>query len=869
MDTLVGTSLGGYTLIRLLGSGGMGAVYLAADSTIGQQVAIKIVRTDAADYPDIASAIRAAERFKQEARAVASLDHLHILPLYRYGEEQTDNGQRAYMVMQYRPEGSLWDWIRQRASQPLSGLPGISPSRSPGTGGHKGPHSAPHHSRPYGVVAHTWPLDVEEAAEYLRQAASALQYAHDKGIIHRDIKPANFLLRFEEGQRAGRPQGHPVWGTGMPLHDIVENTPIQRAGRPQGSPLHDMGENLSTVHLLLSDFGLAKFFSSSSATSHIFGTPIYMAPEQFNGEAGPESDQYALAIMIYYLLTGHPPFEGDPMRLMHQHLFTEPPLPRGFNPALPEGVEAALLQALSKKPSDRHPSIAAFANAFAQGIAETTVMPIRRTPSQAGPQRSLPLPVKVQDSAKQLQTPLPGNSHQIAALNPLIVQGQMISQAAPEAPTVANSTPAMQPAASQARLLQASPDTPTVAQVTPAQANAALAPTVFPLTPQSGNNDGRAETPRGKTSLTLPAREPLVSNNWSPTSALPSSPGQPLLATPVPAQPIQVSLPPAPDQQRVSRRSALGWIIGGVAAVGIGSGVGIYFYTRHRTPTDALYVLRGHSDTVTSLNWSPDGFQLVSGSRDSTARTWLTNDQTSSVTYKGHSAAILAVAWSPDGTLLASGGEDKTVQLWNTAGALLHSFSDWGASVSSLAWENNGKALFVGTLGVGVHELLLNTGERPGRSNKTYIHAVALSPGGNYLAVGAASGQVVIVNTVTFKYAFYRRHTGPVLALAWSQDGTMLASGGSDSTAQVWDPTTGATLHSLPHGGAVNGIAWEPGNTGRLASSSADSKVRLWDINSGDYKVYTGHGGAVTSAAWGLGGLATGSADTDIIVWRV
>ncbi len=862
MDTLVGTSLGGYTLIRLLGSGGMGAVYLAADSTIGQQVAIKIVRTDAADYPDIASAIRAAERFKQEARAVASLDHLHILPLYRYGEEQTDNGQRAYMVMQYRPEGSLWDWIRQRASQPLSGLPGISPSRSPGTGGHKGPHSAPHHSRPYGVVAHTWPLDVEEAAEYLRQAASALQYAHDKGIIHRDIKPANFLLRFEEGQRAGRPQG-------SPLHDIVENTPIQRAGRPQGSPLHDMGENLSTVHLLLSDFGLAKFFSSSSATSHIFGTPIYMAPEQFNGEAGPESDQYALAIMIYYLLTGHPPFEGDPMRLMHQHLFTEPPLPRGFNPALPEGVEAALLQALSKKPSDRHPSIAAFANAFAQGIAETTMVPIRRTPSQAGPQRSLPLPVKVQDSAKQLQTPLPGDSHQIAAFDPLIVQGQMISQAAPEAPTVANSTPAMQPAASQTGLLQASPDTPTVAQVTPAQVNAALAPSIFPSMPPLGYSDGRSEALQGKTSLAGNVREPLVSNNWSPTSALPTSPGQPLLATPAPAQPVQTSLPPAPDQQCMSRRSALGWIIGGVAAVGIGSGVGIYFYTRHRIPRDALYILKGHSDTVTSLNWSPDGFQLVSGSRDDTARIWLANDQTSPVTYKGHSAAILAVAWSPDGTLLASGGEDKTVQLWNTEGALLHSFSDWGASISSLAWENNGKALFAGTLGAGVHELLLNTGERPGRSNKTYIHAVALSPGGNYLAVGAASGQVVIVNTVTFKYAFYRRHAGPVLALAWSQDGTMLASGGTDTLAQVWDPATGSTLHSLPHDGAVNGIAWEPGNTGRLASASADSKVRVWDINSGGYKVYVGHGGAVTSAAWGLGGLATGSADTDIIVWRV
>src|SRR5215472_7802556 len=131
VDTLVGTSLGGYTLKRLLGSGGMGAVYLATDPAIGQQVAIKVVRIDAADYPDLASAIRAAERFKQEARAIASLDHLHILPLYRYGEEQTDNGQRAYMIMQYRPEGSLWDWIRKRASKPLSDSPGISSMHSP------------------------------------------------------------------------------------------------------------------------------------------------------------------------------------------------------------------------------------------------------------------------------------------------------------------------------------------------------------------------------------------------------------------------------------------------------------------------------------------------------------------------------------------------------------------------------------------------------------------------------------------------------------------------------------------------------------------------------------------------------------------
>ena len=156
MDSLVGTSISGYTLVRLLGSGGMGAVYLAEDPYIGQQVAIKLVRTDADDFLDVVTTAAAAERFKQEARAVASLDHLHILPLYRYGEEGTSNGKRAYIIMQYRPEGSLWDWLRRRAGLPPGqsfSSPGILPDTLNGS----------------------WPLSLEEAGEYLQQAASALQ----------------------------------------------------------------------------------------------------------------------------------------------------------------------------------------------------------------------------------------------------------------------------------------------------------------------------------------------------------------------------------------------------------------------------------------------------------------------------------------------------------------------------------------------------------------------------------------------------------------------------------------------------------------------------------------------------------------------
>ena len=81
MDSLFGTSIGGYTLIQLLGSGGMGTVYLAQDPAIGQQVAIKVVRTDPDSFADLSTTLNAAERFKQEARAVASMDHLHILPM--------------------------------------------------------------------------------------------------------------------------------------------------------------------------------------------------------------------------------------------------------------------------------------------------------------------------------------------------------------------------------------------------------------------------------------------------------------------------------------------------------------------------------------------------------------------------------------------------------------------------------------------------------------------------------------------------------------------------------------------------------------------------------------------------------------------
>ncbi|MDQ2902437.1 MAG: protein kinase [Ktedonobacteraceae bacterium] len=734
MDTLIGTFLGGYKITRFLGSGGMGAVYLAEDPLIGQQVALKIVRTDDADYPDAGAANLAAERFKQEARAVASLDHVHILPLYRYGEELTESGQRAYMVMQYRPEGALWDWIRQR------------------TGAVSGNSLATAPVLPAGLPTE-WPMSLEEAGTYLRQAASALQYAHERGIIHRDIKPANFLLR--------------------------------------------IGADHS-VHLLLSDFGLAKFFSAHTSNSQVFGTPIYMAPEQFEGLGGPKSDQYALAVMIYMLLAGRAPFEGDPMHLMHQHLSKEPPPVRMFNPAVPANIESVLNHALAKDPAQRYPSVAAFANDFDQNMHQFA--------PGLFPQFSLP-------SLRSNEYAQPGSAHASTVLS------STSDRLAP------HNTPMV-----QSQITSSSSVPPSI---TFQPQETFTPPAVFPTAP------GLAPTQGGY------AHTPVAT-----------------VQTP-PSQPQRIT----PGGPRTSRRTALGWLLGGAALLTIGGGTGIYLYLRNNTPAHALYVLRGHSAAVTSIAWSPDGTRLVSGSRDKTARLWSGANTTN--IYSEENAAILAVAWSPDSNLLASGGEDQTVQVWNTAGVKQHSFPSLGASASAISWNPAGRGLLVGTLGDGTYDLLLS-GKVTKSVSRISIHAIAFSPDGHSVAAALDNGSITVSNLqVPHSTHVYHRHVGAALTVAWSPDGSMLASGGTDNIARVWETVTGHVVHHLPHNGAVNGLAWEPANTGRLASASADHNVRVWDVQSSARTVYSGHTGAVTSVAWGAQGLASASIDNTVIVWHV
>ena len=296
--SLAGSQIGRFRLLRLLGRGGMGEVYLAEDDQLRRQVAIKVIQ---AEYPDP----DATRLFLREARVIAMFNHPHILPLFDFGEATIHGMTLTYMVMPFCKEDTLAAWMQQRRNAALLSPQGV------------------------GLI--------------VQQAASALQYAHNHQVIHQDVKPSNFLIRSSEDA-----SGHP--------------------------------------DLMLADFGVAKSTSTTASVSQsVRGTPAYMAPEQWEGAPVAATDQYALAIMAYDLLTGHPPFQGGLGQAMYQHLHVTPQPPGKLNPRVPADLDTVLLHALAKKPEERFASIAAFARAFQQALPVDSSGPtIANTPQQPG-----------------------------------------------------------------------------------------------------------------------------------------------------------------------------------------------------------------------------------------------------------------------------------------------------------------------------------------------------------------------------------------------------------------------------------------------------------------------------------------------------
>lgn len=252
-----GTPFGRYQLIEKVGEGGMGEVWRAHDSQMNRIVALKVLPAH------FASDRTFQERFRREAQCAAGLDEPHVVPIYDFGET----------------DGRLYIAMRLIAGQDLLSL------------------------------LKSGPLKPRRAVKIIEQIASALQAAHEIGLVHRDIKPSNILVAQDD-------------------------------------------------FAYLIDFGIARTAEQTGLTSTgiAIGTWAYMSPERLNtGTADASADIYALTCVLHEALTGQRPFPGDSLeQQIVGHLTTPPPRPSTMDASVPQSMDEVIAIGMAKNPEDRY-----------------------------------------------------------------------------------------------------------------------------------------------------------------------------------------------------------------------------------------------------------------------------------------------------------------------------------------------------------------------------------------------------------------------------------------------------------------------------------------------------------------------------------
>jgi len=181
--------------------------------------------------------------------------------------------------------------------------------------------------------------------------------------------------------------------------------------------------------VLLADFGVAKFISATAGMSQVSrGTPTYMAPEQWEGHPVPATDQYALAVMAYELLTRRPPFQGGMAQLMYQHFHVQPQPPSTFYPRLSQALDAVLLRALAKDPKERFPSVSAFAEAFEQAAQSSEAPTVAKLPPAPSRDMHATLAISAQEAltGTSRSLTLPGGRRVTVTIPAGAQDGQML-----------------------------------------------------------------------------------------------------------------------------------------------------------------------------------------------------------------------------------------------------------------------------------------------------------------------------------------------------------------------------------------------------------------------------------------------------------
>ncbi|KAG6876427.1 hypothetical protein C0992_013006, partial [Termitomyces sp. T32_za158] len=277
---------------------------------------------------------------------------------------------------------------------------------------------------------------------------------------------------------------------------------------------------------------------------------------------------------------------------------------------------------------------------------------------------------------------------------------------------------------------------------------------------------------------------------------------------------------------------------------------------------------------VTSVAFSLDGMQIVSGSFDNSVQVWnaLTGEQVQKL--QGHNHLVTSVAFSPDGTQIVSGSYDNSVRVWNAlTGKQVQKLENHNHWVTSVAFSPDGTQIVSGSYdkSVQVWNVLNGQQVQEFQGHTDSVTSVAFSPDGSAIISGSYDNSVRVWNVLTDKQVQeLQGHTAQVESVAFSLDGTQIVSGSYDKSVRVWDALTGQQIQELQgHTDPVTSVAFSPNGT-QIVSGSFDNFVRVWDtLTSKQVQELQGHTDSVTSVAFSSDGtqIVSGSSDNSIRVW--
>lgn len=635
-----------------------------------------------------------------------------------------------------------------------------------------------------GEVAREQPWAARRAAQCLKTIAEAVHYAHQRGVLHRDLKPSNVLL--------------------------------DAFGEPH-----------------ITDFGLAKVLGTDTEltlTGQVLGSPSYIAPEQAAGkldEVGPGSDIYSLGAVLYQLLTGRPPFQGETLpEILLQVRDEEPVLPRRLNPSVPADLQTICLKCLQKEPARRYPTAQELAEDLARFLAQE---PIRARP--VFPLEKLFLWGKRRPALAAL----------ILALHFVLLGGiiGVLWQWRRAEESVRGEREQRRVAeefASRVQLNLYAGDVSFAAQALQRSDLGLARRTLAGLKPEPGEKDLRGfewyylwRQCHGDQLATL------GSHDWIVTCAAFSPDGK-LLATGSEDATVKI--------WEVARRvlvTTLSALTGAVLSVEF-------------TPDNRQLVTAGQGGTYV---WDCAVWQITNvfeGQFASLARAspLLATAETSYFQWWQPPGAVRiwnyrtgeqifelpilrrVIALAPDGKTLACAGLERGVDLWDVAAGKVRQTLATSNAVRSLVFSRDGERLIAVVRGHSplLFELNASVPPRKLRGHPMEVWGASFSPDGRQIATTSSDQTLRLWNATSLEpQQILRGHEHEVWCVAFSPDGKTLASGSKDCQVMLWSAESRETEPSLPHQTVVRPFFSPAGDKiVTFGSPEAGTSSTLWDL---------------------------------------